>query len=94
MKEKSGKYRNDFDLAVFEVFLELYVAIFHKIYYIWKTQGKTMTESGFVVKSVEDYAKKKPLDLMKNFVKLTSKDTHSKETVKIQSFVGVEDLEG
>lgn len=98
MKNKSQKYRNEFDNIVFDVFQDLYVAIFNKIYTIWKNEGKTMAESGFVVKDVEDYAKSKPMVLLKQFGKRqnsrnkqSSRDGKENDD-KIESFVGIDEL--
>lgn len=93
------KYRNEFDNVVFDVLQDLYVAIFNKIYTIWKNEGKTMAESGFVVRDVEDYAKSKPVVLLKQFYKAqnSSKDNNKSSHTeanddKIESFVGVDEL--
>ena len=51
---------------VFEIFHELYSSIFYEIYRIWKTQHKTISDSGFVLNDVETAAKKKPIDFVRN----------------------------
>ena len=55
-----------------------------------------MTESGFVVRDVENQAKNNPLDLVKKFHKSqTSNDRQeesSKTDDKIESFIGIQDL--
>jgi len=103
-QQKSKQYRND-DLVVYEVFQELYEAIFYKIFTIWKNEGKTMTESGFVIRDVETFAKNKPMELVKAYRKnqtdgkerTTSKSSSSSksggDSDKIESFVGIEDLQ-
>lgn len=103
-QQKSKQYRND-DMVVYEVFQELYESIFYKIFAIWKNEGKTMTESGFVIRDVETFAKNKPMELMKAYRKnrtegkertnSASKSSSSKksDSDKIESFVGIEDLQ-
>ena len=104
-QQRSKQYRDD-DMVVYKVFQELYEAIFYKIYTIWKNEGKTMTESGFVIRDVETFAKNKPMDLVKMYKKnqtegkertnSSSKSSSRKsrcDNDKIESFVGIEDLE-
>lgn len=103
-QQRSKQYRND-EMVVYEVFQELYEAIFYKIFTIWKNEGKTMTESGFVIRDVETFAKNKPMELVKAYRKdqtegkertsSTSKSSNKKtggDDDKIESFVGIEDL--
>ncbi|XP_069816791.1 ELMO domain-containing protein 3 isoform X1 [Dendropsophus ebraccatus] len=58
---------------VFAVLNDLYVAIYYHLYYVWKTQNKTISDSGFILKEVEVLAKKKPRDLFRQL------DAHLKE---------------
>ena len=53
-----------------------------------------MADSGFVLNEVENYAKLKPLDVMRQYEKMQSineNETSSSEG-KIENFTGVEDL--
>ncbi|KAM9313130.1 ELMO domain-containing protein 3 [Gastrophryne carolinensis] len=50
---------------IFAVLNELYVAIFYHLYHIWKTQNKTISDSGFVLKEVEAFAKRRPKELLR-----------------------------
>uniref|UniRef100_A0A8C5MI42 ELMO domain containing 3 n=1 Tax=Leptobrachium leishanense TaxID=445787 RepID=A0A8C5MI42_9ANUR len=58
---------------VFAVLNDFYVAIYYHLYHIWKTQNKTISDSGFVLKEVESIAKRKPKDLLRQL------DAHLKE---------------
>ncbi|XP_006625572.1 ELMO domain-containing protein 3 [Lepisosteus oculatus] len=44
---------------------DFYVATFLQLYQIWKTQCKTISDSGFVLKEVEMFAKKNPKQLLR-----------------------------
>ncbi|XP_032869985.1 ELMO domain-containing protein 3 isoform X1 [Amblyraja radiata] len=50
---------------VIAVLNDFYVAAFLHLYQIWKTQHKTISDSGFVLKEVETFAKKNPKQLLK-----------------------------
>ncbi|XP_067401898.1 ELMO domain-containing protein 3 isoform X2 [Emydura macquarii macquarii] len=50
---------------VIAVLNDLYVATFLRLYSIWKTQQKTISDSGFVLKELEAFAKKKPKLLLR-----------------------------
>ncbi|XP_067857221.1 ELMO domain-containing protein 3 [Heptranchias perlo] len=50
---------------VIGVLNDFYVAAFLHLYQIWKTQHKTISDSGFVLKEVEMFAKKNPKQLLK-----------------------------
>ncbi|XP_069773838.1 ELMO domain-containing protein 3 isoform X3 [Narcine bancroftii] len=50
---------------VIGVLNDFYVAAFLHLYQIWKTQHKTISDSGFVLKEVETFAKKNPKQLLK-----------------------------
>ncbi|XP_018422964.1 PREDICTED: ELMO domain-containing protein 3 [Nanorana parkeri] len=50
---------------VFAVLNDLYVAIFYHLYHVWKTQNKTISDSGFILKELETFAKRKPKDLLR-----------------------------
>uniref|UniRef100_UPI00398F1D00 ELMO domain-containing protein 3 n=1 Tax=Pristiophorus japonicus TaxID=55135 RepID=UPI00398F1D00 len=50
---------------VIGVLNDFYVAAFLHLYQIWKTQHKTISDSGFVLKEVELVAKKNPKQLLK-----------------------------
>ena len=44
--------------SVFAAANKFYLGAFYEFYYRWKAGGATMTQSGFVLKEVEDYAKR------------------------------------
>ncbi|XP_015242888.1 PREDICTED: ELMO domain-containing protein 3 [Cyprinodon variegatus] len=44
---------------------EFYVAAFLHVYQLWKTQQKTIADSGFVLKEVELFAKKNPKQMLR-----------------------------
>ncbi|XP_032629299.1 ELMO domain-containing protein 3 [Chelonoidis abingdonii] len=50
---------------VIAVLNDLYVATSLRLYIIWKTQQKTISDSGFVLKELEAFAKKKPKQLLR-----------------------------
>ncbi|XP_067879519.1 ELMO domain-containing protein 3 isoform X2 [Heterodontus francisci] len=50
---------------VIGVLNDFYVAAFLHLYQIWKTQHKTISDSGFVLKGVEIFAKKNPKQLLR-----------------------------
>lgn len=45
---------------------EFYVATFLHLYEVWRSQRKTISDSGYVLKDVEVYAKKNPKQLLKH----------------------------
>jgi hypothetical protein len=49
---------------VINVVNEFYVSVFLHLYLSWKHQHKTITETGFVLREVESYAKKHPKKLI------------------------------
>ncbi|CAH1783711.1 unnamed protein product [Owenia fusiformis] len=51
---------------VLEVVNDLYAGTYLYLYQIWKSQHKTIADSGFVIKDVEAFVKKNPLRIMKN----------------------------
>ncbi|XP_058050786.1 ELMO domain-containing protein 3 isoform X4 [Ahaetulla prasina] len=51
---------------VIAVLNDLYVAIFLRLFNIWKTQQKTISDSGFVLKELEAFAKKNPKQLLRH----------------------------
>lgn len=81
--------------------------MYYSIYRIWKTQHKTISDSGFVIHDVETSAKKKPIELMRNFQKAMQEKKKAKVPTdvgpalkhgsapieKVDKFVGVCDLE-
>ena len=93
LKEKRNVYVEKNENIVFDTFRELYTAIFFQIYSVWKNEGKTMADSGYVLKEVEDNAKRKPLDIIKSFKDLSKHETfQTSEADKIECFVGIADL--
>ncbi|XP_069070348.1 ELMO domain-containing protein 3 isoform X2 [Pleurodeles waltl] len=50
---------------VIAVLNDFYVATFLHLYHIWKTQKKTISDSGFVLKEVEMFAKRNPKQLLR-----------------------------
>ena len=90
---------------VFEVFNELYCSIYHRIYRIWKTQHKTISDSGFVIQEVETAAKKNPILVIREFQKTMSERKKAKAPTvvaepsskqrtieKVDKFAGICDL--
>ncbi|XP_069475051.1 ELMO domain-containing protein 3 isoform X3 [Ambystoma mexicanum] len=50
---------------VIAVLNDFYVATYLHLYHIWKTQNKTISDSGFVLKEVEMFAKRNPKQLLR-----------------------------
>ncbi|XP_002160272.3 ELMO domain-containing protein 3 isoform X1 [Hydra vulgaris] len=92
LKEKRNLYAENNDNIVYDTFRELYTAIFYKIFSIWNNEAKTMADSGYVLKDVEDSAKKCPLDIIKLYKGSNKSDFQVNKIDKIENFVGVEDL--
>ena len=85
-RQRSEKYRGDgFDTVVYDVFQELYEAIFYKIYTVWVNEGKTMVDSGFVLRDIETLAKQKPIDLMKAYTEIRDKSKLNEEPFSTSS---------
>ncbi|XP_062995280.1 ELMO domain-containing protein 3 [Elgaria multicarinata webbii] len=51
---------------VIAVLNDLYVAVFLRLFNIWKTQQKTICDSGFVLKELEAFAKRNPKQLLRH----------------------------
>nr|XP_020667765.1 ELMO domain-containing protein 3 isoform X1 [Pogona vitticeps]XP_020667766.1 ELMO domain-containing protein 3 isoform X1 [Pogona vitticeps]XP_020667767.1 ELMO domain-containing protein 3 isoform X1 [Pogona vitticeps] len=51
---------------VIAVLNDLYVAVFLRLFNIWKTQKKTISDSGFVLKELEVLARRNPKQLLKH----------------------------
>ncbi|XP_053125730.1 ELMO domain-containing protein 3 isoform X2 [Hemicordylus capensis] len=51
---------------VIAVLNDLYVAVFLRLFSIWKTQQKTISDSGFVLKELEAFAKRNPKQLLRH----------------------------
>ncbi|XP_068776860.1 ELMO domain-containing protein 3 isoform X2 [Struthio camelus] len=51
---------------VIVVLNDVYVAAFLHLYSVWKAQHKTIADSGFLLKEVESFTKKKPKQLLKS----------------------------
>lgn len=51
---------------VLSVVNDFYAGIYLQLYQIWKSQGKTITDSGYVIKHLETEAKKNPHHVLKN----------------------------
>ncbi|KAJ6658672.1 hypothetical protein lerEdw1_019832 [Lerista edwardsae] len=51
---------------VIAVLNDLYVAVFLRLFGIWKTQQKTISDSGFVLKELEAFAKRNPKQLLRH----------------------------
>ncbi|ELT90409.1 hypothetical protein CAPTEDRAFT_193492 [Capitella teleta] len=51
---------------VLSPFNDLYVSIYFHLYRLWKSGQKTIADTGFVLKDVEDLAKKSPKTLLDN----------------------------
>lgn len=91
-KQHNKYHKGISNSIVYSVFQDIYNAIFYKIYTLWQSGNKTMADSGFVLKEVEDEAKSKPMQLLKNFQSLKTESKSKDESTKIESFVGIEDL--
>lgn len=92
---------------MFEVFNELYSAIYYSIYRIWKTQHKDISDSGFVIHEVETSARKNPIQMIRGFQKVISERKKTKVPTdvgqelkhggspveRVEKFVGLCDLE-
>ena len=78
------------------------MAIFCKVYQIWKHQRKTITDSGYVLKEVEKLAKKDPQALLRNLQQaladkktiVLAEDDKDNFVNKMGTFAGVCDLQG
>ncbi|CAH3156666.1 unnamed protein product [Porites lobata] len=89
---------------VLPVFSEFYAAIYLHIYQVWKHQHKTITDSGFVLREAEKFAKKRPRELLRNLERvLTDRQSFikadednfspkAKQQVIMDRFAGVCDL--
>ncbi|XP_075767071.1 ELMO domain-containing protein 3 isoform X2 [Pelodiscus sinensis] len=51
---------------VIAVLNDLYVATFLRLFVVWRTQQKTISDSGFVLKELEAFAKRKPKQLLRD----------------------------
>nr|CAB3242154.1 ELMO domain-containing protein 3 [Phallusia mammillata] len=63
---------------VVAVMNEFHLAVFRHFFYIWKTQHKTMKDSGHVMKDVERSALKEPNAMLKNLHSFLTKQTYSR----------------
>ena len=75
---------------MFEVFNDLYSAVYYSIYKIWKTQHKDISDSGFVIQEVETSAKKNPVQMIRTVQKLLNE----RKKTKVPSNVGHEGTQG
>jgi len=91
-KQHNKYHKGISNSIVYSVFQDIYNAIFYKIYTLWQSGNKTMADSGFVLKEVEDEAKSKPMQLLKYFQSLKTESKSKDDSTKIESFVGIEDL--
>lgn len=60
---------------VFGVINDFYTGLYLYLYQVWKGQGKTILDSGFVLKDVELQAKKNPKGVLKNLTEYMNKKT-------------------
>ncbi|KAL4232066.1 ELMO domain-containing protein 3 [Mactra antiquata] len=60
---------------VFSVINDFYTALYLQMYQVWKTKGKTIADSGFVIKDIEARAKKNPRETLKHLEEFLSKKT-------------------
>jgi len=69
---KSSRYTEEGDVpcVVYEVFQQMYVSVYTRIYNIWKNEYKTMADSGYVMKDVETAA-------LKNSARILDNPTHN-----------------
>ena len=89
---------------VMRIFNNYYVAIFNHVYYIWKHQHKTISQSGFVLQEAEKSAKKNPREffralektLSERKVRIVADDENTaaknKPVDRVDRFAGVCDL--
>ncbi|XP_053407791.1 msx2-interacting protein-like [Mercenaria mercenaria] len=54
---------------------DFYVGLYLQLYQVWKGQGKTISDSGFVIKDIEMKAKKSPRDVFKNLEEYLNRKT-------------------
>ncbi|XP_065601121.1 ELMO domain-containing protein 3 isoform X2 [Cyrtonyx montezumae] len=62
---------------VIAVLNDLYAAAFLQLYRVWKSQHKTIADSGFLLKELEFSTKKKPKQLLKSFETYVSRSLMS-----------------
>lgn len=62
---------------VIAVLNDLYAAAFLQLYRVWKSQHKTIADSGFLLKELEFSTKKKPKQLLKSLETYVSRSTVS-----------------
>lgn len=81
---------------------DVFVASYYKVYHIWKNQNKTIVDSGFVLKDVENQLRKSPQNLIKDleeFLKNPNAAAPKKKLSKssnaadqMDDFVGIADI--
>lgn len=54
---------------------DFYVGLYLQLYKVWKGQGKTISDSGYVIKDIEMRAKKSPRDVFRNLDEFLNKKT-------------------
>ncbi|XP_052773992.1 uncharacterized protein LOC128212541 isoform X2 [Mya arenaria] len=60
---------------VMSVVNEFYAALYFQMYQVWKTQGKTISDSGYVIKELEIRAKKNPRDILRHLDEYLNRKT-------------------
>ncbi|KAH3855754.1 uncharacterized protein LOC127871082 [Dreissena polymorpha] len=66
---------------VMAVVNEFYAGLYLQLYQVWKCQGKTISDSGYVIKDIETRAKKSPRDVLKHLEDFLNKKTHANVVV-------------
>ncbi|XP_061178488.1 ELMO domain-containing protein 3-like [Saccostrea echinata] len=58
---------------VLPVVCDFYTGLYLQMYQVWKSQGKTISDSGFVLQHIENHAKRNPHAVMKNLEEYLAK---------------------
>ncbi|XP_062601459.1 uncharacterized protein LOC134263166 [Saccostrea cucullata] len=58
---------------VLPVVCDFYTGLYLQMYQVWKSQGKTISDSGFVLQHIENHAKRNPHTVMKNLEEYLAK---------------------
>ncbi|XP_060601497.1 ELMO domain-containing protein 3-like [Ruditapes philippinarum] len=60
---------------VVRVVNDFYAGLYLHLYQIWEGEGKTISDSGFVIKDIETKAKKSPRDVFRKLDEYLNKNT-------------------
>lgn len=58
---------------VLALMCDFYTGLYLQMYQVWKSQGKTITDSGFVIQHIETHGKKHPHAVLKNLEEYLAK---------------------